>query len=61
MADKTPRTFELKERQISYIRRMTEKHGLPDESKAIRILIDFALHEPDEEERIFTVMRCSGC
>lgn len=61
MAEMTPKTFGLKERQLNYIRRMTEKYDLPDEGKTVRILIDFAMHETEEEERIFTVMRCSGC
>ena len=61
MSQMTPTTIEFKERQLNYIRRMTEKHGIPDESKTMRILVDFAMHETGEEERIFTVLRCSGC
>ncbi|MHC5115169.1 MAG: hypothetical protein ACYTGP_12165 [Planctomycetota bacterium] len=59
--NKNPHTIELKQRQLEYLERMVKKHGLPDVSKAVRILVDFALHEADEEERIFTKMRCSGC
>jgi len=61
MSERESRTIEFKPRQVDYLRRMVEKHGLPDAGKAVRILIDFALHERDEEERIFTKLRCSGC
>jgi hypothetical protein len=61
MSQKEQCTIDLKERQRDYLRRMVETHNLPDESKAIRILIDFAMHEPAEEERIFTTIRCAGC
>ena len=44
-----------------YLERMRAKYDLPDLSKTVRILVDFAMHERDEEERIFTQMRCSGC
>ena len=58
---KQPHPIELKQRQVEYLERMTKKHGLPDVGKAVRILVDFALHETDEEERIFAKLRCSGC
>jgi hypothetical protein len=61
MIQKTPLTVDLKDRQLEFIRRMIKKHDLPDEGKAIRILVDFAMHESAEEERIFTNIRCSGC
>ena len=61
MAIKQEHTVALKERQIQYLDRMVEKYGLPDRGKAIRILVDFAMHETDDEKRIFEDTRCSGC
>jgi len=58
---KQTHSIDLKQRQVEYLERMVKKHGLPDVGKAVRILIDFALHEADEEVRIFTKFRCSGC
>jgi hypothetical protein len=54
-------TFELNDRQHQFLGRMVEKWSLPDEGKAIRCLIDYAMHESDEEQRIFEPIRCSGC
>ncbi len=61
MAAKTPHTIDLKDRQYEYLERMIAKHDIPDVGKAVRILVDFAMHEREEEDRIFTKMRCSGC
>ena len=40
---------------------MREKHDLPDLSKTLRVIVDFAMHEREDEERIFTKPRCSSC
>ena len=54
-------TIELKERQMAFIKEMVEKHNLPDESKAIRCLINFAMQETGHETSIFTELRCLHC
>ena len=56
-----PRSIELKDKQFEYLRQMAEKYGLADSSKAARVLIEFAIHEADEESRIFSEVRCSYC
>ena len=61
MATKQEHTVELKERQVQFVDRMVEKYGLPDRGKAIRILIDFAMHETGDQKRIFEDTRCSSC
>ena len=61
MSENHPVTVQLKERQRAYLRRMAETHNLPDESKALRVLLDFAIKEEDLEDRIFTEMRCLDC
>ena len=60
-AMKTAYDIELNDRQHEYLERMAKKHDLPDLGKAVRVIVDFAMHEPDEESRIFGEMRCSGC
>ncbi len=52
---------ELKPRQWAYLEEMAEKHGLPDVSKALRCLVNFAVEEPDREGDIFQEIRCSDC
>ncbi len=61
MSENQPVTVQLKERQRAYLRRMAEAHNLPDESKALRVLLDFAIQEEDMEDRIFGEMRCLDC
>ncbi len=53
-------TFTLYEDQLNFLKNMVEKYDLPDESKALRILIDFARTEGDLEQ-IFTEIRCTHC
>ena len=52
---------ELKPRQWAYLEAMAKKHGLPDASKALRCLVNFALEEADHEGDIFQEIRCSDC
>ena len=54
-------TYELKPRQVEYIQQIADSYSLPDESKAIRALIDFAISSPDEEHHIFGEIRCLDC
>ena len=54
-------TVVLKERQLEYLTEMAEKHGLPDASKALRCLINFAMSETGQEEEIFQTIRCMDC
>lgn len=56
-----PRSIELRDKQFEYLREMAEKYGLSDSSKAARVLIEFAIHEADEEARIFSEIRCAHC
>ncbi len=61
MSENHPVTVQLKERQCAYLRQMAQKHDLPDEWKALRVLIDFAVQEKDLEDRIFAQVRCLDC
>jgi hypothetical protein len=39
---------------------MAETYSLPDASKALRVVLDYALQDADEEQ-IFMAMRCRRC
>jgi len=61
MAAKIAREVELHERQWQYLQKMADRYDIPDVSKAIRILIDFAEENPDQEITIFNEIRCLDC
>lgn len=61
MSENRTYTIELKPAQFEYLTRMKKKHDLPDESKALRCLINFALEEPGRENEIFAEIRCLDC
>ncbi|HCU81106.1 MAG: hypothetical protein CL789_01715 [Chloroflexi bacterium] len=47
-------------KQKEWLEEMATKHSLPDASKALRILIDYAIEEGPENE-IFNYIRCRYC
>ncbi len=61
MADNVTTTLELKENQVEYLDAITKKHNLPDRSKALRCLITFAMEQSEQEDSIFTEIRCTNC
>ncbi len=54
-------TVELKAEQYEFLKQMATKYNLPDESKALRCLINFAMTEKQHEEDIFKTVRCLYC
>ena len=52
---------ELKPNQWTYLESMAEKHGLPDPSKALRCLVNYAIEEGSQEGAIFQEIRCTDC
>jgi len=61
MSGAVEQTVTLKDRQMTYLQEMADKHGLADASKALRCLIDFSISNAAEEPRIFTEIRCNDC
>ncbi|QDU42286.1 hypothetical protein Mal52_07420 [Symmachiella dynata] len=61
MSGAVEKTVTLKDRQMTYLQEMADKHGLADASKALRCLIDFSISNAAEESRIFTEIRCNDC
>jgi len=57
---KTKMTFEINSDAHDMLTRIAEKYRLPDESKALRCLLDYAATDGDWEE-IFAKVRCRRC
>ena len=57
---KVPEEFEVNEDHLTWLKAMAEKHGLPDSSKALRVVLDYAMQEGDEPT-IFEEIRCHHC
>ncbi len=53
-------TFEIHPDSFEMLMRATEKHGLPDVSKALRCLLDYAATDGDWAA-IFGKVRCRRC
>lgn len=60
MKDKVNVSLEIEREQREWLEAMTRKHGLPDESKALRVVLDHARTAGDEKV-LFETVRCLGC
>lgn len=61
MSENQETTVALKQQQLEYLDAIAKKYDLPDRSKALRVLIAFAMQETEHEEAIFTKIRCINC
>ncbi len=61
MSTSEERSVTLKSRQWEYLQRMMQTYNLPDEAKAIRCLIDFAIEGTEHESSMFKESRCFDC
>ena len=52
---------ELNPDQMAFIRSAKEKYGLADESKAIRIVLDYLSTNPGIHDTVFSEVRCLRC
>lgn len=52
--------FEVTEEMKEFLEKMVKEYDLPDISKALRCLLDFAQEDGDLEE-IFEEIRCRRC
>ena len=60
--NKTEHTFEIANEQREWLDLVTEEYDLPDESKALRILLDYAIEEGNKDQIFSDVnMRCRYC
>ena len=58
--EKITESYTIQSDQKAWLESMAEKHNLPDTSKALRVLLDFAIESGDEGD-IFDTIRCRHC
>jgi hypothetical protein len=51
---------EIEADQLEWLKEMAENHQLADFSKALRIVLDHAMMDADEDD-IFAAIRCRRC
>jgi len=52
--------LEIEADQLEWLKQMVESHSLADASKALRIVLDHAMMDSDEDD-IFASIRCRRC
>lgn len=59
---KVKQTVEVRDYHVEFLKNMKEKYKLPNDDKALRVLLDYAVGEADLDQ-IFSrnTMRCYGC
>ena len=60
MKHKKDKTYTLEEDQHAWLTSVANEYKLPDASKALRVLIDFAIDDGDKVA-IFDSIRCPRC
>ena len=60
--NKIDQTFEIEQEQLDWLGEIAENYGLADEAKALRVLLDYAIQDSDND-LIFSAenMRCRFC
>ncbi len=61
MPPKQSYSMELNPSMHTFLSEVSEKYNLPDTSKALRCLINFARENPEQHDTIFSEMRCMDC
>jgi hypothetical protein len=59
--DKATYTVELDKHQMAFLEEMMQQYDMPDASKALRVLITYALDPETDRDRIFSDVRCFDC
>ena len=57
---KIDHTFEVNDDHLDWLQQMASKYDLPDEAKALRVLISYAIVDGDLDS-IFSEIRCQQC
>ena len=57
---KTQQELELNDDHVAWLQEMTEKYGLFDEDKALRVVLDYVMEEA-EQSTVFENIRCNRC
>ncbi len=53
--------IDLGAEQIAFLRSAQEQYNIPDESKVVRIMVDYLLSNPDIQATVFDESRCLWC
>ena len=53
--------IDLSAEQIAFLRSAQEQYNIPDESKVVRIMVDYLLSNPDIQAPVFDESRCLWC
>ena len=59
--DKAMFTVELEKHQMAFLEEMVAEYQIPDTSKALRVLLTYAMDPETERDRIFSDVRCPDC
>jgi len=57
---KVSRSLEINQDHLDWLQKMANEYGLFDEHKTLRVVLDFAMQDA-EQENMFTEVRCSHC
>ena len=61
MKDKAEYPMAIEKSQFEFLSEIAKKYSLPDESKALRCLINYAIEEQGARDTIFQQIRCLDC
>ena len=61
MKEKAEFTVTLEQHQFAFLTEMAKQYNLPDESKALRCLINHAIEQAPQQPTIFGDNRCLDC
>ena len=61
MREKKDVSFEIYSDSEKMLEQITDKYDLPDKSKALRCLLDYAEEKETEWDDMFATVRCNRC
>ncbi len=61
MSEKKDVSFEIYSNSEKMLEQITDKYDLPDKSKALRCLLDYAEEKESDWDDMFATIRCNRC
>ena len=61
MSEKKEISFEIYSDSEKMLEQIVQKYDLPDQSKALRILLDYTEEKEADWDEIFATIRCNRC
>ena len=61
MSEKKDVSFEIYSDSEKMLEQITDKYDLPDKSKALRCLLDYAEEKETDWDDMFATVRCNRC